>query len=140
MSQQEPELCKTIVDYVHTSCSAPRSRRGRIQQVLSLGQHLTITGSPVRVLFVFLSSSLSFCFLRAVPLAYGSSQDTSGIGAAAAGLHHSHSNARSKVSVTCTTAHGNVRSLIHRAMPGITPVTSWMLVRFISSEPQQELS
>ena len=45
-----------------------------------------------------LSSSLSpfffffFCLFRAAPVAYGSSQARGQIGAAAASLHHSHSN------------------------------------------------
>ena len=46
------------------------------------------------------------------------------MGAAAAGLHHSHSN---------------TRSLTHEARPGIEPVSSWILVGFVSPEPQQEL-
>ena len=44
-----------------------------------------------------------------------------GVGAVVAGLHHS-----------------NVRSLAHRERPGIEPASSWMLVRFISPEPQWE--
>ena len=43
------------------------------------------------------------------------------IRAAAAGLCHSH-----------------LGSLIHRARPGIAPVASWILVRFVSTEPLQE--
>ena len=35
-----------------------------------------------------------FCFFRAAPTAYGGSQASGQIGATAAGLHHSHSNAR----------------------------------------------
>ena len=38
-----------------------------------------------------------------------------------------------------TTAHSNARSLTHWASPGIKLVSSWMLARFISTEPQQEL-
>ena len=38
----------------------------------------------------------SFCLFRAVPEAYGSSQARGRIRAVAAGLHHSHSNARSE--------------------------------------------
>ena len=43
-------------------------------------------------------STLFVCFLffRAAPETYGSSQDKGWIGGAAASLHHSHSNARSK--------------------------------------------
>ena len=37
-----------------------------------------------------------FLLLRAVPAAYGSSQARGPIGAIAAGLHHSHSNAGSE--------------------------------------------
>ena len=40
---------------------------------------------------------------------------------------------------TCTTAQGNARSSNHWARPGIEPASSWMLVRFISAEPQREL-
>ena len=49
-------------------------------------------------LFVkFLSFSFFFfCFFRAAVAAYGSSQATGLIGATAAGLRHSHSNARSE--------------------------------------------
>ena len=37
--------------------------------------------------------------------------------------------------VTYTTAHGNTRSLTHRARPGMERASSWMLVRFVSPEP-----
>ena len=37
-----------------------------------------------------------FLFFRAIPVAYGSSQARGWITAVAAGLHHSHSNAKSK--------------------------------------------
>ena len=42
-------------------------------------------------------------------------------------------------SVTYTITHGNTRSLTHWARPGIEPVSSWMLVGFITAEPQQQL-
>ena len=51
---------------------------------------------------------------RAAPAVYGSSQARGQTGAAAAGLYHSHSNARSE-------SHGNTGSLTHWASPGITP-------------------
>jgi len=41
--------------------------------------------------------------------------------------------------VTYTTAHGNARSLTLWARPGIEPASSWILVGFISTEPQWEL-
>jgi len=36
------------------------------------------------------------------------------------------------MSVTYTTAHGNTRSLTHWMRPGIEPVSSWILVRFVT--------
>ena len=63
-------------------------------------------------------------FFRAAPTAYGGSQARGPIGAMAAGLHHSHSNAR---------------SLAHWAKPGVEPSTSWLLVIFVSAAPQWEL-
>ena len=56
------------------------------------------------VIFFFLS------FLPVTHTAYGGSQARGQIEAAAPGLHHSYSNARSKSHLQ-TTAHGNVRSL-----------------------------
>ena len=41
-------------------------------------------------------------FFRAAPMAYGSSQARGQIGATAAGLYHSHSNARSKMCLLST--------------------------------------
>ena len=38
-----------------------------------------------------------------------------------------------------TTAHGNARSLTHWARSGIKPMSSWMLVRFVSAEARWEL-
>ena len=43
-------------------------------------------------------------------------------------------------SVTDTTAHSNARSLTYRAGPGIQPASSWILVGFVTTEPQGELS
>ena len=70
---------------------------------------------------------------------YGSSQARDWIGATTAGLHHSHSSTRSKLSVTYTAAHSNTGSLTHWAMPGIEPMSSWMLLEFFTTESQQEL-
>ena len=43
------------------------------------------------------------------------------------------------MSATYTSAHGNVRSPVHWTRPGTEPASSWTLVRFASTEPQQEL-
>ena len=40
---------------------------------------------------------------------------------------------------SCTTAHSNARSFTHWVRPGTEPVSSWILVRFISAEPWREL-
>ena len=42
-------------------------------------------------------------------------------------------------SVTYTMAHGNTRPLTHPARPGIEPASSWILVRFVSTEPWLEV-
>ena len=43
------------------------------------------------------------------------------------------------MSATYTTAQGNAGSLTHWVEPGIKPTSSWMLVGFVSAEPQREL-
>ena len=42
-------------------------------------------------------------------------------------------------SSTYTIAHGNARSLTHWARPDIEPASLWILVRFVTAEPQWEL-
>ena len=67
--------------------------------------------------------------------AYGSSQAKGWIGAADAGLRHSHSNARSQIpatSVTYAAACRNTGSLNHWARSGIKPVSSRILIRFLT--------
>ena len=57
---------------------------------------------------------ISLFFLMATPLAYGSSWARGQIGAAAAGLRHSHSHVVSEPHLRPTPqAHGNARSLTH---------------------------
>ena len=70
-------------------------------------------------LFLFF---LSFCW--AALAVYGGSQARGQIGAVTASLNHSHSNTRSPT---------------HWSRPGIKPASSWILVRFVSAEPPQEL-
>ena len=75
-------------------------------------------------LFYFILFFCLFAISRAAPVAYGGSQARGLIGAVAAGLHHSHSNAG---------------SLTHWARPEIESATSWFLVGFVSAAPWQEL-
>ena len=89
---------------------------------------------------VFKSVFFFFLPFRAACVAYGCSQARGWIGAAAAELCHSHRNTRSKaVSAAYTTAHGNARSLMPWARPGMEPASSWVIVGFITTEPWQEL-
>ena len=69
-------------------------------------------------------------FLRATPAAYGSYRF------ATATAKPCQIQAES---MTYTTAHGNTRSLTHWARPGIEPMSSRILVGFISTAPQWEL-
>ena len=77
-------------------------------------------------------------FFRATLAAYGGSQARGWIEATAAGLQPQHGQIQA-TSVTYTTAHDNARSLAHWTRPGIKPASSWILVRFVSAEPWQEL-
>ena len=84
-------------------------------------------------MYVCMYVCIYFCLSGAAPAAYGGSQARGSIRAVAAGLSHSHSNAISmSVTYTYTTAHGNTRSLTHWVRPGIEPVSSRILVRFIN--------
>ena len=65
-----------------------------------------------------------YIFFRSTPIADGSSQTKGRTGAAAAGLCHSHSN---------------TGSLTHGAGPKVKPSSSWILVKFLTTEPQREL-
>ena len=87
-----------------------------------------------------ISFSFFLFFFRAIPMACGGSQTKGQIRAAAADLHHSHSNTRPELySETYTTAHGNAGSLTHWVRPGIKLMSSWILVRFLTAEPPWEL-
>ena len=83
-----------------------------------------VPGEPFCLTFLFRSSNqwlnhgfqVASCFIclflpfRATPTAHGSSQARDGIRAAAAGLHHSHSNAGAELPLL-TAAHGDTRSI-----------------------------
>ena len=84
------------------------------------------------VLFYF-----CFCFSRAARGTYGSSQGRGWIRATSSSHSHSHRNTRA-MSVTNTTAHSNAGSLTHWMRPGIKPSSSWILIRFVTTEPQRE--
>ena len=70
-----------------------------------------------------------FGLFRATLVAYGRSQAKVLIGAVVAGLHHSLSNAGSKM---CLRPTPQFISLTHWARPRMEPATSWILVRCIN--------
>ena len=80
--------------------------------------------------FCYLQLRTIFFFLfRVIPAAY--SQARGWIRPAAAGLHHSHNNARSgpRLGPTPQLMAG---SLTHWARPGTKPASSWILVEFLT--------
>ena len=92
---------------------------------------------PLFLSFSFSSSFLllsSFLF-RAAPVAYGDSQARDPIRAAAASLHHSHSNTRSNH--VCDQHQSSWQHQILNPWPGIEPATS--LVRFLTQRATNEL-
>ena len=64
-------------------------------------------------MYFFFFCLFGAAFFGAAPAAYGGSQARGRIGAIAAGLRHSHSNAGSELRLTYTTAHGNTGSFTH---------------------------
>ena len=71
-------------------------------------------------------------------MAYGGFQARGRMGAAAACLCYSHSNARSEPCLQPTPELTAMPDL-QPTVPEIEPASSWVLVRFIATEPQWEL-
>ena len=72
-------------------------------------------------------------YFRTELSAYGNSQARGPIGAAAASLCHSHSNARSEPRLPPTPQLAATPDpLTHWARPGIKPASSWILVGFLT--------
>ena len=61
------------------------------------------------------------------------------MGAVAAGLHHSHSNARSKPRLQTIPQLMATPVLTRWARPGIKPTSLWIPVGFVSTKPRREL-
>ena len=96
--------------------------------------------NPPSVLLLYLFTYLFIYLFRAIPAAYGSSQARGPIRAIAASLHQSQQCQIWATSATYTTVWGHARSLTHWVRPGMEPVSSWILIRFISAKPRWELS
>ena len=80
----------------------------------------------------------TFCLFRAAHTAYGVSQASSRIVAAAASL--AIATAMQDLGYVCDLHHRSWQhQILHWARSGIKHASSWILVRFISTEPHQEL-
>ena len=92
--------------------------------VAKIKQFTGITKPP----FLFFIFIYLFWIFRVASTVWESCQASGWIGAVAAGL-----------SATCTTVHSNARSLTRWARPGIEPLSSRILVGFITGEPPRKL-
>lgn len=80
-----------------------------------------------------------FWLFRAALVTYASSQTRGQMGSVAAGLQHSHSHAGSEPCLRPTPCSRQCQIPDQGARLGIEPESSWTLVRFVSTAPQQEL-
>ena len=129
------ECVKRIKKFSGGSSSSPKPQKicaDRFQKKKKV--HSKSITKVINVLLFF----LLFFSPRATLAAYGGSQARDWIRATAARLRHSRSNVGS-ASVTYTTAHSNAGCLTHLSRPGIEPVSSWIIVGFVTAEPQWEL-
>ena len=85
------------------------------------------------------SPLLFFWSFRATPVAYGSSQARVKLELHLLTHPQPQQCGIQTTSATYTTAHGNAGSKIHWVGPGINPASSWIPVRFLTTEPQREL-
>ena len=110
-----------------------------LTHVKDLEQYLSSANAQWMVCWNFFFGC--FCLFRATPVAYVGSQARSRNGAVAAGLCHSQSNARSKPCLRPTLHSSWQRQTINPlSKPGIESASSWILVKFISTEPWCELT
>ena len=78
-----------------------------------------------------------FCLFRITPAGFRNSQARGQIWVTAASLHHSHSNRGSKMFLR--SIPGNAGYFTHWVRLGIKPASLWILIRFITTEPRQEI-
>ena len=98
-----------------------------------VNKHLEIT---CKALFIY----LSFYLFRAVPVSYGSFQAKGQIRAAAASLHHSNLGLSHIYDLHHSSQQQSMLDpLTHLARPWIELLSSWILVRFVTADPQWEL-
>ena len=95
--------------------------------------------SRTPIFYYFYFYLFIYLLFTAAPMAYGSSQTRGRIRAVAASLHHSHSNAKWEPRLwPAPQFMAILESLANWARSGIKPISSWMLVEFITTEPQWE--
>ena len=108
-------------------------------KIVSCISHFELDNFPTlkRLLF-FLSLSLFFLLFQATHEAYGSSQAKGEIGVVAAGLYHTAMQDPSRI---CNPYHSSQQHQILNLLgeARIKPKSSWILVRFVTAEPQWEL-
>ena len=122
--------CNVYVQSEHPELNIWQNRQNMLWLLMSFNWELGF--------FFFLF--FFFLLFRATPAAYGSFQVRDGIGAAAAGLRHSHSSMGSKPHLPPTPQlRATGGALIHWARPGIKPTSLWILVGSVTTEPRCEL-
>ena len=131
--------CWYSAQYILGKCwfwlTPPLSGEGRLD-LLPNGWGPSCPESPCFLLSLW--PVLFVClFLRATLVAYLSSQAMSQIGAVADGLYNSHRNEGSELWPTPQLI-ANTRSLTQWMRPWIEPTSSWILVRFVTTEPWWE--
>ena len=87
--------------------------------------------------FYLLTKFIIYLAFRAIPMAYGGSQARGQIRASHWPTPQPQQRQIRATSGTYTTAPGNTGSIIHWVRPGIKPVSSWILVRFVSTAPRR---
>ena len=124
-------MCLQHVDVPRPGIKLANSRKSGCcsDKARSLAHHTTRELQKKNFFFFFCFLEPHPCGLWKFPV-YGSNQTRS----------HQSSPQQHQIwaeSATYTTVHG--KSLTHWARPGIKPASSWLLVRFVTAEPQGEL-
>lgn len=109
-------------------CHCPEARR----RLSGSWGHRPLPHSHLGIFFFF-------WLFRAALVTYASSQTRGQMGSVAAGLQHSHSHAGSEPCLRPTPCSRQCQIPDQGARLGIEPESSWTLVGFVSTAPQQEL-
>ena len=91
----------------------------------------------IKAFIYFMCVCVCVCLFRAVLMALGGSQATGWTGGVEVGPQPQQCHIWA-MSATYNTGHSNARSLSLWGRPVFKPVSTWILVRFVPSEPRQE--